>query len=145
MNTNNFKKESTPDTQPEASIFDEKENRAEYGIASSTHETLPEETDNDDEEIGAEYETAESASDTQQEAAMHEKIKKNAAKRSEFKTISLHLHLRYAVSGINAESAMIFLRDFEIEIRTVFFQFFRVSIPVRQFNRIESPFRKCLQ
>ena len=73
--------ESKPETQPEASIFDEKENRAEYGIASSTHEKLPEETDNDDEEIGAEYETAGSASDTQQEAAMPEKRKKNAADR----------------------------------------------------------------
>ena len=79
MNTNNFKKESTPDTQPEASILDEEENRAEHGIAHSTPETLPEETDNDDDEISAEYERSESTSDKRREAAMHGKDEKNAA------------------------------------------------------------------
>lgn len=79
MNTNNFKKESTPETQPKASVLDEEENRAEHGIAKSTPETLPEETDNDDGDIAEEYETAESAPDTQQESPTHEKEEDNAA------------------------------------------------------------------
>ncbi|MCR5767712.1 MAG: metallophosphoesterase [Lachnospiraceae bacterium] len=79
MNTNNFNMGSIPDIQPEASIFDEEENLAEFGIAQSTPETLPEETDNDDDEIGMKFETAKSASDTKPEAAVHEKEDKNAA------------------------------------------------------------------
>ena len=79
MKTNNFNKESTPETQPKASVLDEEENRAEHGIAHSTPETLPEETDNDDDEISAEYERSESTSDKRREAAMHGKEEDNAA------------------------------------------------------------------
>lgn len=130
--------ELTPDTQPEASVLDEKENPAEYDIARSTPETLPEETGNDDEEIGVEYETAESSSDTKQEAAMHGKEEKDKAhrlvhKRSVRKKVIRRIAVILCVILVICVGGMIYIN---YESNTLEVSFYHL-----QSDNVDAPFR----
>ncbi len=138
MNTNNFNTGSTPDTQPEASILDEEENRAEYGAAGSTPETLPEKTDNDDEDIRSEYEMAESASDTDQEAAKHEKEDKDATyrlahKRSVRKKVIRNLAVILCTLLVICAGFIIYINYEENALEVTFYHL--------QSDNVDAPFR----